>query len=123
MTPSEIQATCRAPGGCIIDDQGVVRKVLGTLPITADGYVVGVNAVIYFRDGSHPNRIVLNFWRPDVTRPSPLLCGMAYSKPEAVEETPDTGIVECAVCRKIGKNFALGCDGLPRCSNCGGDGT
>jgi hypothetical protein len=27
--------------GCIIDDKGVERKVLGTLPVTADGLVAG----------------------------------------------------------------------------------
>jgi hypothetical protein len=30
----------KAPPGHIIDDQGNVRKVLGTLPITADGCVI-----------------------------------------------------------------------------------
>lgn len=29
------------PKGCIIDDTGTVRKVLGTLPLTADGFVIG----------------------------------------------------------------------------------
>lgn len=31
----------KAPPGHIIDDHGVVRRVLGTLPVTADGCVVG----------------------------------------------------------------------------------
>jgi hypothetical protein len=31
----------KAPPGHIIDDQGNVRKVLGTLPVTRDGCVVG----------------------------------------------------------------------------------
>lgn len=36
--------------GHIIDEQGVVRKVLGALPITADGCVVGDGAALF-----HPN--------------------------------------------------------------------
>ena len=35
------EAKRKAPEGHIIDDQGVVRKVLGTLPVTRDGVVVG----------------------------------------------------------------------------------
>jgi len=34
----------KAPEGHVIDDRGVVRNVLGTLPITADGCVVGEGA-------------------------------------------------------------------------------
>jgi hypothetical protein len=37
----QARAQAKAPPGHIIDDQGNVRKVLGTLPITADGCVVG----------------------------------------------------------------------------------
>ena len=35
-----LTASRKAPEGCVIDDTGTVRKVLGTLPITADGCVV-----------------------------------------------------------------------------------
>ena len=40
--------TRKAPAGHIIDDAGVVRKVLGTLPVTADGVVVGTSARVWF---------------------------------------------------------------------------
>lgn len=33
-----------APAGHIIDDQGVVRRLLGKLPLTADGCVFGIDA-------------------------------------------------------------------------------
>jgi len=38
----------KAPPGHIIDDQGNVRKVLGTLPVTADGCVVGHGVKLYW---------------------------------------------------------------------------
>lgn len=38
----------RPPKGHILTDDGVVRKVLGTLPITADGCVVGDGARVYY---------------------------------------------------------------------------
>jgi hypothetical protein len=37
----------KAKPGYIIDDQGVERKVLGTLPLTADGCVVGKKAYLW----------------------------------------------------------------------------
>lgn len=38
------------PGeGCVIDDKGVERKVLGTLPLTADGCVIGDWATTFVR--------------------------------------------------------------------------
>jgi len=43
-----LQAAHKPPPGHIIDDAGVVRKVLGTLPVTADGCVVGVGAQVWF---------------------------------------------------------------------------
>lgn len=42
-----IAAARTAPTGCIIDDKGVVRKVLGTLPVTADGCVAGMWAELW----------------------------------------------------------------------------
>ena len=36
----------KAKPGHIIDEHGVERKVLGTLPLTADGCVVGDEAVV-----------------------------------------------------------------------------
>lgn len=45
------------PPGHIIDDQGVTRKVLGTLPITEDGCVVGhggaIHTILHDHEGSH----------------------------------------------------------------------
>jgi len=43
-------AARKAPEGHVIDDRGVVRKVLGTLPITADGRVLGSGGVVYIND-------------------------------------------------------------------------
>ena len=47
---SEVVATLRAkaPPGHIIDDAGEVRRVLGTLPLTKDGCVVGVESQVWF---------------------------------------------------------------------------
>lgn len=42
-------ASIKAPSGHILDDAGNVRKVLGTLPLTADGCVVGLNADMWYR--------------------------------------------------------------------------
>lgn len=41
----KIEADAKAAG--LLDDKGEVRKVLGTLPLTADGYVIGTNADLY----------------------------------------------------------------------------
>jgi len=38
----------KAPQGHIIDEDGVVRKVLGTLPMTADGCVIGQNSDLWY---------------------------------------------------------------------------
>lgn len=43
-----IVAECRAAN--FIDERGVVRKVLGGLPATADGFIVGANAYFYHPD-------------------------------------------------------------------------
>jgi len=45
-----LQAARTPPPGHIIDDAGVVRKVLGVLPVTADGCVAGHGAVVSFGD-------------------------------------------------------------------------
>lgn len=39
------------PAGCVRDENGVDRKVLGTLPLTADGAVIGRGAEVYARAG------------------------------------------------------------------------
>jgi hypothetical protein len=58
------KAQAKAPPGHIIDDQGNVRKVLGTLPITADGCVIGKKAYLWGifpglkgRDDDKPMRV------------------------------------------------------------------
>lgn len=48
----------KAPRGSIIDDQGVVRKLLGTFVLTDEGCVVGNGAKVYlmsdnWRDGKY----------------------------------------------------------------------
>lgn len=40
-----------APEGHILDDKGVVRRVLGTLPVTADGCVVGYGSSVWVAPG------------------------------------------------------------------------
>ena len=42
-----LQAARTPPPGHIIDDAGVVRKVLGVLPVTADGCVAAPGGVIW----------------------------------------------------------------------------
>lgn len=42
---------CRAQG--FLDEQGQVRKVLGTLPITVEGDVIGDNCVVWRADANH----------------------------------------------------------------------
>jgi hypothetical protein len=41
------KAQAKAPPGHIIDDQGNVRKVLGTLPVTRDGVIVMPGQKVY----------------------------------------------------------------------------
>lgn len=42
-----IKSRAKPPEGHILDDAGVVRKVLGTLPITKDGHVVTGGATVF----------------------------------------------------------------------------
>lgn len=39
------------PKGHVLTDDGKVRKVLGTLPMTAEGWVVGMNAAVWSKNG------------------------------------------------------------------------
>jgi len=39
------------PKGSILDDGGVVRRVLGTLPVTADGFVPGIGSRMFYTHG------------------------------------------------------------------------
>jgi hypothetical protein len=58
-----------APQGCVLDDEGVVRKVLGTLPVTADGCVAEYGRTYWclshvpIFDGSGPGA---SSWRIDI---------------------------------------------------------
>ncbi len=85
-------AASKPPPGHIIDDTGTVRKVLGTLPLTADGCVIGPvegtyarvwnndqwsnNAELYIRDDGRWGAMFGPQWRP-------LEC--CYSTREAAE--------------------------------------
>ena len=42
-----LDEAAKVPAGCVRDDKGVDRKVLGMLPITEDGAVVGVGATVW----------------------------------------------------------------------------
>lgn len=42
-----LRAAAAVPAGCVRDDKGVDRKVLGTLPVTADGCVVAPNGYVW----------------------------------------------------------------------------
>ncbi len=44
---SAIRSVATPPEGCVRDDKGVDRKVLGTLPLTADGCVVANGAQVF----------------------------------------------------------------------------
>ncbi len=48
MQAATIIRQCRERG--FIDEKGNVRKVLGTLPVTADGYLAGSAAELWWRD-------------------------------------------------------------------------
>lgn len=48
-----LQQARTPPPGHIIDDQGVVRRVLGTLVLTADGCVWAHGAKVYWHEDPH----------------------------------------------------------------------
>ena len=57
---SALTAARKAPEGCVIDDKGTVRKVLGTLPITADGCVCGLGEYsMWHRFGSEHRSVMI----------------------------------------------------------------
>ena len=72
------------PPGHIMDETGAVRKVLGTLPMTADGCVVGDGAIVHYPKGP-PNAIRLHPVRPELAASSEFLAAIGYSTPEAAE--------------------------------------
>lgn len=54
MQVAAIAAALRSmlpPKGSILDDGGVVRRVLGTLPVTADGFVPGIGSRMFYTHG------------------------------------------------------------------------
>jgi len=55
MLIEDIAQALAVPAGCVRDENGVDRKVLGTLPLTKDGCVVGVDAVVF-----HPDSICVS---------------------------------------------------------------
>ena len=55
---------CRAAN--FIDDIGAVRKVLGTLPLTEDGCVVGLNAKLWEIIPNHRGGIEFGLGRADI---------------------------------------------------------
>ena len=66
----------KAPRGHIIDDQGVVRKVLGTFVLTDEGCVVGNGAKVYlmsdnWRDGKYVYQVTASV---DIGEPDDRKC-------------------------------------------------
>ena len=49
-TEASLRAAAAVPAGCVRDDNGVVRKVLGTLPVTADNMIAGSAASLWWLD-------------------------------------------------------------------------
>lgn len=47
---SALTAAASVGKGCMRDEHGVERKVLGTLPLTADGCVAGIGAEVYYEN-------------------------------------------------------------------------
>ena len=45
-----LRSAAAVPAGCVRDDNGVVRKVLGTLPVTADNMIAGSAASLWWLD-------------------------------------------------------------------------
>ena len=72
----------KAKPGHIIDENGVERRVLGTLPITHDGCVVGDGAVVHYPHGP-ANAIRLHAVRPELAVSPHLLQAIGYSTAEA----------------------------------------
>ena len=61
-----------APKGHILTDDGIVRKVLGTLPLTKDGVVMGTDARMYLDSGAEvkPNVFICQIPTPIDMDPS-----------------------------------------------------
>lgn len=56
----DILRECVASG--FVTPDGVVRKVLGTLPVTADGCIIGNNAETWFTLSVRPGRVFRDKW-------------------------------------------------------------
>lgn len=77
-TPPAVVWTCKPPKGYVLTDEGVARRVLGELPVTADGCVIGD-----VRD--HGAVLFLNGPGDTATPYRVTLCSMHIAEPE--EET------------------------------------
>jgi hypothetical protein len=70
----------------ILDDQGVVRKVLGTLPITADGAVACEGATTWHPQGAEYRPVYICAQWPHGHEYDPACpVGETYSSPQAAE--------------------------------------
>ena len=84
------KAQAKAPPGHIIDDQGNVRKVLGTLPVTRDGCVIGDDCKIFIHD-EYVNSEVFRSPRGKVERDwMPYMPHKAFSTRAAAEAARGT---------------------------------
>jgi hypothetical protein len=75
----------RPPAGHIMESDGTVRKVLGTLPVTADGYAVGKDAVIYWSNAAGYIHEMHVDERLNVTNGMLAISGDCYSTRELAE--------------------------------------
>ena len=81
----------RPPKGHVVTDDGVVRKVLGTLPITADGCVIGRRVSVFSVYWSYPGSDVAEvcydseLWRVHGPRTQSFDASTCYSTREAAE--------------------------------------
>lgn len=90
---SAIQAErdARPPKGHVLTDDKVVRKVLGTLPITADGCVIGRRVSVFSVYWSYPGSDVAEvcydseLWRVHGPRTQSFDASTCYSTREAAE--------------------------------------
>lgn len=111
-----------APAGHIIDDQGVVRRVLGTLPVTADGCVVGDGCTVFREDANYEKMNRPRFYEFDVGRNRTRVA--TWSSREAAEAAKEAKVQtvaneHCKKCRcHISGHHgpAVGCEG---CGVCG----
>lgn len=83
----KIELRKAAPYGYVIDDQGVVRLVLGSLPLTMDGCLAGYGAVVYHESGAKWHQYLV---ASDTHRSHELVAGQCYSTRAAAEAAKGT---------------------------------